>query len=140
MDMRATTLIARSPRDVFAFASDVTNDVHWRTGVTKAGLTTRPPLGVGSEGYDRAGKAITTWKVVAFEPSSIVDWVLTSGPYGGTGGYHVQPDGDKTRYTLVADVEPKGMYRLLGPLFQRMGRKQNQTDVERLKELLEAQP
>ena len=118
----------------------MTNDVHWRTGVTEAGFTTRPSLGVGSEGYDRAGKAITTWKVVAFDPSSTVDWELTSGPYGGTGGYHVQPDGDKTRFALVADVEPKGMYRLLGPLFQRMGRKQNQTDVERLKELLEAQP
>ena len=137
MDMSATTVIARSPADVFAFVSDVGNDVHWRTGVSEAGFTTEPPLQVGSEGYDLAGKTRATWRVVAFDESSAVDWVLTSGPFGGTGGYHVEPEDSGTRFTLVADVEPKGAYRLLGPLFARMGRKQNQSDVERLRNLLE---
>ncbi len=135
--MSATTTIARTPADVFAFVADVANDVKWRTGVTDAGLSTEPPLALGSEGYARAGKTVTTWKVVDFAEPTAVAWELTSGPFAGNGGYQLEPAGDHTRFTLVADVTPEGWYRFLGPLFQRMGRRQNKADVEQLRVLLE---
>jgi hypothetical protein len=43
-----------------------------------------------------------------------------------------------TQFTLVSDVEPTGLYRLLGPLFRWMGRRRNQTDVEKLRKILES--
>jgi hypothetical protein len=60
------------------------------------------------------------------------------GPFGGSGGYRLDQLNGKTKFTLVADVEARGVYRLMGPLFGRIGRKQNQADVDKLKSILEA--
>lgn len=139
MRMDATTEIDRTPQDVYAFVSDPANDVRWRSGVTASGLTTDGPLALGSEGYATAGKSTTRWRVTAIDPGASVDWALLEGPFGGSGGYLLEPVGDRTRFTLLADVEPRGIYRLLGPLFARLGTKQNQGDVATLKELLETE-
>lgn len=48
MGMNGTTLIKRPVDVVFAYVSDATNDVNWRTGLTGSGLKTDGPLGVGS--------------------------------------------------------------------------------------------
>lgn len=138
MDMSATILINRSKDDVYRFVSDPTNDVQWRTGVTESGLSGEPPLRLGSEGYARAGKQTSNWRVTSIAPGSSVDWELTDGPFAGTGGYRLEAVDEATRFTLVADVTPKGVLRLIGPLFGRMGRRQNQEDVQDLKALLEA--
>ena len=135
--MSATITIQVPAQAVYGYVSDPANDVNWRRGVTESGLTTDPPLALGSEGYVKAVKQLARWKVTAIEPGVSVDWDLTEGPYGGTGGYRLEEIDGKTRFTLVADVEPKGFYRLLGSLFARLGRKQNQGDVETLKNLLE---
>jgi len=138
MDLSATIMIHVPAEAVYGYVSDPANDVNWRTGVAESGLTTEPPLALGSEGYVKAGKQIARWKVAAITPGVSVDWELTEGPYDGTGGYRLEGIDGHTRFTLVANVEPRGFYRLLGPLFARMGRKQNQADVEALKDLLEA--
>ncbi len=138
MDLSATTTIHASVEEVYGYVSDPANDVNWRTGVEESGLITDPPLALGSEGYVKAGNQVARWKVTAIEPGVSVDWDLTDGPYAGSGGYRFEDIDGSTRFTLVANVEPRGFYRLLGPLFARMGRKQNQADVEALKDLLEA--
>ena len=137
MEMNATTVIRRSCDEVYAFIADPSNDVQWRTGATESGWISDPPLKLGSEGYLRAGKAVTEWRVVAIDPGLSVDWELVEGPFGGSGGYRLESVDGKTKFTLVADVEPRGVYRLMGPLFGRIGRKQNQADVDKLKSLLE---
>ena len=86
----------------------------------------------------KAGSRVARWRVTAIEPGASVDWDLTEGPYSGSGGYRFEDIGGSTRFTLVANVQPQGILRLLGPLFARMGRKQNQADVETLKGLFEA--
>jgi uncharacterized protein YndB with AHSA1/START domain len=43
-----------------------------------------------------------------------------------------------TRYTQVAEGEPGGFFGLIGPLLERVGRRQLRTDLENLKDLLEA--
>jgi hypothetical protein len=43
-----------------------------------------------------------------------------------------------TRYTQVAEGEPGGFFALVGPLLERVGRRQLRTDLENLKDLLEA--
>lgn len=137
MDLSATTTIHVPIETVYRYVSDPGNDVNWRTGVTESGLTTDPPLAQGSEGYVKVGSQIGRWKVTTIEPGVSVDWDLTEGPYAGSGGYRLEDVDGSTRFTLVADVEPQGFYRLLGPIFARLGRKQNQADVETLKNLLE---
>jgi uncharacterized protein YndB with AHSA1/START domain len=137
MDLSATTTIHAPTEYVYGYVSDPANDANWRTGVTESGLITDPPLGLGSEGYVKAGKQVARWKVTAIAPGDSVDWELTEGPFAGSGGYRIEDINGNTRFTLVANVQPRGVLRLLGPLFARIGRRQNQGDVQALKDLLE---
>jgi hypothetical protein len=139
MEMSATTTIRRPPAEVWAYVMDVGHDADWRTGVDESGWLEEGPIGPGSEGYTRAGTAEVGWRVFALTDGQSVDWDLLSGPLKGRGGYRVLPVEGGTEFTLVADVEPTGAYRLLGPLFGRMGRKQNQADVEKLRDILEGE-
>jgi hypothetical protein len=138
MEMNGTTVIGRLAETVFAYVIDVNNDVHWRNGIDESGLRSGEPLGLGSVGYFRAGDLEVEWRVESFVPGESIDWELLGGPFVGTGGYRVVPVEGGTQFTLVADVEPSGAYKLLGPLFAWMGRRQNQADVEKLREILDS--
>ena len=143
VDASAQIHIDRLPADVFAYVMQVSNDANWRTGVVEAGFTTEPPVRVGSEGFDRVdanGRSVESrWRVTEWEPGSHARWDLVSGPIAGTGGYLCAPQGDGgTAFTLEAHVRPTGFYRLLGPIFGLLGRRQNRADVAKLKRILEA--
>ena len=61
---------------VYGYVSDPANDVNWRTGVTESGLTTDPPLALGSEGFVKVGNQVGRWVVTAIEPGVSVEGVL----------------------------------------------------------------
>ena len=142
MDLSASTRIARPPAEVFAYVMDVRHDVDWRTGVVEAAFTTDHELGVGSEGFDRVdanGRQMTSrWVVTEFVAGSHARWELVEGPISGTGGYICELAEGGTTFTLESHVQPTGAYRMLGPVFGWMGRRQNRADVDRLKQLLES--
>lgn len=138
MEMNGTTMIGRPVETVFAYVIDFSNDVHWRAGAPESGLRSDQPLGVGSVGYTRVGDVETEWRVISYSEGESVDWELINGPFQGKGGYRLVPVDGGTQFTLVADVEPAGLYKLLGPLFAWVGCSRNQADVEKLKEILES--
>ena len=140
MEMNGTTVIGRPVDTVFAYVNDVSNDVHWRTGITGSGLRSDQSLSLGSIGYARVGDEEFEWRVVSYIAGESVDWELLDGPYTGSGGYRLVPVDSGTQFTLVADVEPVGVYKLLGPLFGWIGRRGNQADVEKLRDILESTP
>jgi uncharacterized membrane protein len=140
MEMNGTTVIGRPVETVFAYVNDVSNDVHWRTGITGSGLRSDQSLGLESIGYARVGDKEFEWRVVSYTAGESVDWELLDGPYTGSGGYRLVPVDSGTQFTLVADVEPSGMYKLLGPVFGWVGRRRNQADVEKLRDILESTP
>jgi Polyketide cyclase / dehydrase and lipid transport len=141
MDSSASVRIDSPASAVYAYVMDVTHDPEWRSGVVEAAFTSDPPLGIGSTGFDRieakGRQVVATWTVIDFEPGVLARWTLDSGPIRGTGGYICEPVDSGTRFTLEAHVEPTGWYRMLGPTFGLIGRKQNRSDVLRLKALLE---
>jgi hypothetical protein len=139
MEMNGTTVIARPIEEVFAYVINVSKDAHWRTGVTESGWKSGQSLSPGAIGYTRAGDAEVDWRVISIVAGESVDWELISGPIKGRGGYRLVPVDSDTQFTLVADVEPSGMYKLLGPLFAWIGRRQNQADAEKLRGILESQ-
>jgi hypothetical protein len=118
------------------------NDANWRTGVIEAAMTSSGPMGVGSTGFDRAvarGRQIESgWRITEFTAGSRARWDLVSGPYKGTGGYICEPVEGGTKFTLESDVRLSGFLAVLGPLVAIMGRRQNRTDVRRLRAILEA--
>ncbi len=140
MEINGTTIIGRPVDTVWAYVNDASNDVHWRTGLTGSGLRSDEPLGLGSVGYARVGDEEFEWRVVSYIAGESVDYELLDGPFKGCGGYRLVPVDGGTQFTLVADVEPTGVYKLLGPLFAWQGRRRNQADVEKLCDILESAP
>jgi len=144
MNLSATTIIQRPAAEVFDYVMDVAHDAQWRTGVVEASFTTDEPIGVGTTGFDRVeanGRTmVATWTIFEYRPGVLARWTLESGPIQGTGGYICEPTGDGTRFTIEAHVSPTGWYRLLGPIFGIIGRRQNLADVGKLKTILERAP
>ena len=138
MELNGTTIIKRPLDVVFAYVKDVSNDANWRAGVDESGWRSGEPLAPGTIGYSRAGSQEIEWKVITYVPGERIEWELLNGPFLGRGGYLLEPVEEGTQFTLLADIKPTGLYRLLGPLFPRMGRKQNQADVEKLRGILES--
>ena len=140
MGMNGTIMINRPVDTVFAYVDDVGNDIHWRNGVDRSGLRSGETLGVGAIGYTVVGDMEVEWRVDAYVPGESVDWTLLNGPFLGRGGYRLTAKGSGTEFSLVGEVEPTGVYKLLGPLFVWMGRRRNQADVEKLRDILESAP
>jgi hypothetical protein len=141
VDLSATIIINRPAVEVFDYVMDVSHDVEWRSGVVEAAFTSDGPIDVGTTGFDRieanGRELIAAWTVFEFEPTVFARWTLDSGPIRGTGAYICVQDRDDTSFTLEAHVRPSGWYRLLGPIFGMIGRRQNLVDVRKLKTILE---
>lgn len=140
MEMNGTTLISRPIDAVFAYVKDVSNDVYWRNGVTESGIREGDISSPGSIGYTRVGDTEVEWRILSYTAGESVDWELLNGPIRGQGGYRLESVNGGTRFTLVADVEPNGLYKLLGPIFVWIGHRRNQADVEKLRDILESKP
>jgi hypothetical protein len=140
MEMNGTTVIGQPVDVVSDYVMDLANDANWRTGVDESGWQPGESLGPGAVGYTLAGNQRVEWRVVSYVAGESVDWDLISGPLKGRGGYRLEPVEGGTRFTLVADVEPSGWLKLLGPVFTWIGRRQNQRDVEKLRDILESTP
>jgi uncharacterized membrane protein len=138
MRMDGTVLIRRPVDGVWDYVMDLGNDANWRTGVDESGLQSDRPLGPGVVGYTRAGDQQAEWRVTQYTAGESVDWEFLNGPFEGRGGYRLLPVQGGTQFTLVADVKPRGWMKLLGPLFGWIGQRQNQQDVERLRDILES--
>jgi uncharacterized membrane protein len=136
--MNGTTVIARAIDEVSAYVLDVSNDASWRHGVDESVFRSGDSFSPGSVGCTRVGDIEAEWQVLSSIPGQSVDWELLNGPFKGRGGYRFESVEGGTQFTLVSDVRPTGFYRLLGPLFGWIGRRRNQADVEKLRDLLES--
>ena len=140
MEMSATAVIGQPVEDVYDYVIDLANDANWRTGVDESAWQEGEVLGLGAVGHTLAGGQQAVWKVVSYDAGASVDWEVLSGPLMGRGGYRFVPVDGGTQFTLVADIEPSGWLKLLGPVFAWIGRRQNQRDDESLCAILESAP
>lgn len=138
MEMNGETMIHRSIEDVSDYVMDISNDANWRYGVDESGFRSGDSISPGTIGFTRVGKLEVEWKVISTIPGESVDWELLNGPIKGRGGYRLRSVENGTQFTLVSNVDPSGFYKLLGPLFRRIGRRRNQADVEKLRNILES--
>ena len=133
--------IKRPVEDVFAVVSDPTNTPKWNSTLLSATKTSDGPTRVGTT-VQSTGKMFgrhleTHFTVTEFEVNRRFA-VTATKPFPLTMTLALEPTADGTRVDLTADVEPGGFFKLASPLMVRMGKRQNQSNLENLREMLEA--
>ena len=64
--------------------------------------------------------------------------VAATKPFPLTITIALEPTTEGTRLDMVADAEPGGFFKLVQPLMMAIGRRRNQSDLEKLRDLMEA--
>jgi uncharacterized protein YndB with AHSA1/START domain len=140
--VECSTTIKRSVEDVFAVLSNPANDVRWSSAALEAELTSPGPVGVGTTSRSVSkilGRRIESkWEVTEFEPNRRLAAQSHSGPFPVHATLTAEPIEGGTRVIETYHAEPAGFFKLAEPLMLRMGKRQLQSDLDNLKDLMEA--
>jgi hypothetical protein len=146
--MSAITLIHETDVDAPAalawrVVADYARDVEWRTGVLRmvpspmglvqVGTTTAEEMKVAGRTYRNNGE------VVAVEPGSRFEWRTTAGAVAHGSRQVIPIDPGRCRVQLQLHVTPTGLNRLFAPMLKNVLAKGLAGDVERLRDLVEAE-
>ena len=139
MDIKESIFISQRPEKIWDFWLQVTTDVQWRGGMTKAEFTSTPPYGIGTSGrhYHKDFGALP-WTIIRWEDGCHMEWIFGESKMKDCiSSYNVEPENDGSRVSLNA--------KLVGPLLMRIimffmrGKitKGVKGDLQKLKEVME---
>jgi carbon monoxide dehydrogenase subunit G len=124
--------IARSPEDVFAYLTDVSNVPSWQAGVKTAARRDDRI----EESRSLFGREVhTTLEIVEEEEPRLFTLRALNSPVPFTVRHELEPADDGTRLTVTADGDVPGF---AAKLFARRAEGQFRKDFARLKRNLEA--
>jgi len=126
-----TIEIARTPEDVFAYLTDVSNLPDWQSGVKSA--TQRD--GKIEESRSMFGRELhTTFEIAEQEEPRLFTLRALDSPVPFTVRHELEPAGSGTRLTVTAEGDVPGF---AAGLLAKRAEKEIRKDFERLKEILE---
>jgi carbon monoxide dehydrogenase subunit G len=137
-----TIEIGRTPEEVFAFLTDVSNLPDWQSGVHGAAIT--------GDGEPRAGARIvesrhllgreleTTLEIADYDPPRLFVLRALDSPVPFTVTHELEPAGECTRLKVTAEGDPGLLPGFAAGIMARRAEKQFRRDFERLRRLLEA--
>lgn len=125
------------PEDVFAWLSDFTEDDHARPAFRRGAGVDPKDTRISKRTVTRDGARLIvkdTWGRESFELVATLHpdarEVHLEGQYGYRGIWRAVPEGKGTRVESIGRLEPKGIMRILSPLFARAFMKQMQADFD----------
>ena len=136
---RTSIVIDRPAHAVFARLTDLGRAKEWAPqmgtfhveGPLREGLAMR-------EERRMLGRAMNaSWTVTRFEPDRAMGLRLRFGPLHGDFEYVLEPAGSGTKLTQTTDVRLAGPLRILTPLLAAEAQKEEDTELTRLKEIIE---
>lgn len=135
-----STTIKRPIEEVFAVMSDSSNRPKWMSGVDEFAKTSDGPIGVGTT-WHGAGKFLgrrveSNAEYTEFETNRRFTW-RSSTPFPTTMTYAFESVEGGTRVDQVAEAEPSGFFKLVGPLLGSAVKRQFQSDLDNLRDLME---
>jgi len=141
IDINSSITIERPAEDVFEFVRNQENARLWLGGW----LETRPTSegeGVGFTWIDVVevfGRPVETeFEVTEYEQGRKMAFKSIRGSFPVSGVYSFAPAGEGTAVTFALQGEPGGFFKLAEPLLGRMLQRQWDTNLENLKDILEA--
>ena len=124
--------IARTPEEVFAYLSDVANLPEWQSGV-RAAVQTGDRI---EETRSFLGREMrTTLEILENEPPRVLTLKALDGPVRFTVTHELEPAGNGTRLTVVAEGDVPGF---ASGIVAQQAKRQFSKDFARLKEILES--
>ncbi len=142
MRIEESVEINRPPERVFEYVANPENLQEWTGTVIEISKDTPGPLLEGSTFTSVAkflGRRIESpFEVTAHEFPRRHSHKGTGGPLPTEWTLTFEEVAGGTRYTQVAEGEPGGFFGLVEPLLERVRKRQLRTDLENLKDLLEA--
>ena len=120
---------------------DVSNDVQWRNGMSKAEWTSQPPYGLGSTGeHTHKGIGIMKWELTKFEDGSCFEFIHTEGGLKGSIAlFQVEKENKGSRVNVQMRTSGPFIMRFMMLFMGKTMRKAVRSDVQKLKELIEKQ-
>jgi uncharacterized protein YndB with AHSA1/START domain len=142
VDIECERTIARSRREVSAYAADPDNTTSWYANIKAVEWETPPPLAVGSRIAFIAtflGRRLAyTYEIRALEPGERLVMSTAQGPFPMETTYTWEDAGEGgTRMTLRNRGEPSGFKKIAAPVMARAMRRAMTKDLERLGAILE---
>jgi len=144
MLVQGDIVINRPIGEVFDFAADERNEPKYNPQMTSAEMVTQGPIGLGSKfhsvmtGVGRG--AVMTIELTEFDrPRRLGSAThLSSMDINGTLLFEAQGQG--TKMTWIWNIEPRGFYKLIGPIMRRFGERQELANWTGMKKVMETQP
>ncbi len=137
-----SVVIHRPVEVVFAYSNDISHRAEWNPGLIEVSAP-EGPLHVGSrirEVFKFLGRRIeSAFEVVEYEPNRRLTFRTVAGPIPMTGTQTYESVDGATKLTVSGEGEVGGFFKLADPIVAQMLRRQSQTALENLRDLLEAQ-
>jgi hypothetical protein len=133
--------IARKPESIWQYWMNVSNDVHWRNGITKAVWTSEPPYGIGSTGeHTHKDMGVMNWEVTSFNNGSSFEFIHTAGGLKGSiAVFSVESENNGSRVNVQMRISGPLIMRIMMLFMAGIMRKGVREDLYKLKELMEKQ-
>jgi Polyketide cyclase / dehydrase and lipid transport len=133
------TLIRRAPEDVFDYCSDLGSELQWNPNAKYVEQLTDGPVGVGTRYRARwSNSGPTAVEVVRFDRPRSWETYATARGMGVRFRGTVTDAAPGARYTAYLELHPKGLAWLLAPLALLAMRRQDQQNMQRIREALES--
>lgn len=141
--LKHSVIINRPVEEVFRYVINSENAPKWKSRLLKVKRTSQGPVGVGTTEI-HVGKILgwrpeTKVEITAYEPDKKVGFKTVSGPLSAKGEITFESVEGGTKVTITAGRQPSGFLKLIGPLVAGVAQKQLETDLVKLKEVLEQQ-
>ena len=141
--LKHSVVINRPVDEVFAFLANPENEPLWNSGTQKAEQTSEGPMGVGTtvNSVSRFLGQTTeaTWEVTEYEVNRRRGSKSTSGPMPFEFVNNFESVEGGTKLTATFQIEAGGFFKLAEPVLARMARRQQETSLANLKDILEAE-
>lgn len=143
LNIEASTIINRPVADVFAFMSNFENNPKWEKNFVEARRLSADPIGVGTAFQCvlqvPGQRSESRFEITAYEPNRKIGFRADRPAQAKPAGSILfESVGDGTKVTVLPRPEMSGFFRLMEPLMAGYIKKQNETHLNNLKQLLEA--
>lgn len=143
MLVQGDIVINRPIDEVFDFVADERNEPSYNPQMTLAEIVTQGPIGVGTKfhvtttGFGRA--ADMTIEYTDFDPPRRLVSATHMANLDITGALVFEAQGQSTKMKWLWTIEPRGFFKLLGPMVRWIGERQELAIWTSLKRVMEAQ-